>query len=62
MNAEQHTLWMQTVLTITATGPQRRAFIDGYNGAAIAPHASAAMRERHALGQRVFEQLRSQSS
>jgi hypothetical protein len=46
----QRVLWIKTVLAVTGTEPQRRAFIDGYNGFPCPPKASAQMRDRHQLG------------
>lgn len=49
----QRVLLIKTVLAVTGTEPQRRAFIDGYNGFPCPPKASAQMRERHKLGGQV---------
>ncbi|WP_333703372.1 hypothetical protein [Sphingobium yanoikuyae] len=49
----QRVLWIKTVLAVTGTEPQRRAFIDGYNGFQCPPKASAQMRDSHKLGGQV---------
>lgn len=49
----QRVLWIKTVLAVTGTEPQRRAFIDGYNGFPCPPKASTQMRDRYQLGGQV---------
>lgn len=46
-------MWIRTILAMAGTTPQRRAFIGGYNGAALPRHSSEAMREAHELGGQV---------
>jgi hypothetical protein len=50
MTEEHRVLWIRTILAMSGSEPQRRAFIDGYNGAAAAPHSSRQMLECHHLG------------
>lgn len=54
MTEEQRALWIRTVLVIWATEPQRRAFIDGYNGGPAPRHSSEIMLRNHMLGQQVY--------
>jgi hypothetical protein len=53
MTEAERTAWIRTVLTITGTEPQRRAFIDGFNGYGLTRHFSRAMQDRHELGKQV---------
>jgi hypothetical protein len=47
-------LWIRTILAMYGTEPQRRAFVDGYNGYPIgAPRVSPQMRVNHSLGKLV---------
>lgn len=49
--AEIHRVaWIKTILAITGTGPQRRAFINGYNGEPMPRYSSSQMRRTHELG------------
>ena len=54
LSAEHLHLWIRTVLAVTGTEPQRRAFIDGYNGQPVPRHPSQRMWDQHALGKQVF--------
>jgi len=53
MTEEQRILWIRTILAMSGSGPQRRAFIDGYNEQPLANFPSAQMRQCHALGKEV---------
>lgn len=57
LSEELRVLWIRTVLAVNGTDPQRRAFIDGYNGGSPTPHASRRMLELNALGNVVRSQL-----
>lgn len=60
--AEEHrVLWIRTILALSGTEPQRRAFIDGYNGGAPPPHSSIEMLRVHALASEVRVLLAEQS-
>ncbi|WP_375248332.1 hypothetical protein [Sphingomonas sp.] len=62
LTKSQHSAWIWTVLAVAATGPQRNAFLQGYNRQAIPPHASARMREYYARGIAVSVHLISQGA
>lgn len=56
--AEAHRdLWIRTMLVITHSEPQRRAFIAGYNGDSRPATCSDRMRQNYKLGQDVYSVL-----
>lgn len=59
LSEEHRILWIRTILALNGTEPQRRAFIDGYNGFEPTPHGSPRMYTNHALGARVSTLLAS---
>jgi hypothetical protein len=57
MTESERVTWIKTVLAVSGTDPQRRAFIDGFNGYGPPPHSSLRMLEQHELGGRVHDIL-----
>jgi hypothetical protein len=49
--------WIKTVLTVTGTEPQRRAFIAGFNGDGLPRRFSAEMHRKWELGRAVYGYL-----
>jgi hypothetical protein len=50
LSKAQREAWIRTVLVINGTEPQRRAFIDGYNGQPMPRFFSERMHENYSLG------------
>lgn len=50
-------LWQSSILTMYSTEPQRRAFVDGYNGREKPHRASAGMAKAWSLGAEVSRLL-----
>lgn len=49
--------WIRTILALSGTEPQRRAFIDGYNGYRLPSCSSSQMKSNHRLGNAVRARL-----
>jgi hypothetical protein len=53
VSEEYRSLWIRTILALAGSEPQRRAFIEGYNGMPPPSHSSTQMLRNHALAQDV---------
>ena len=58
LTPERALLWRQTVATVIATEPQRRAFAAGFNGYPCPSPASSQMREKFELGRAVLAECK----
>lgn len=58
LDEADRTLWIRTILAMHGTEPQRRAFVDGFNGANMPRRTSPHMRRCYDLGAVVCQRLR----